>query len=306
MKVSIVGTGRLGSNLAYTLALKQLATEISLINPLSPELAKGHCIDIQHALTMIGQVKMSYGGYETTADADIIVITSGVTRKQEESRLDLSEKNVEITRQAICNILDYNQSAILILANNPVDITTFVALKVSGFPRARVIGTGTLLDSLRFRFLLSEAANLDPRSINALLLGEHGDSAVPILSTATVNGLPISDVSALSAEDIQRTVDKVKQSGKDLLGLKGGSTYSPALSIATIIDAIVNDQHQIMPLTTYVQGEYGLDGICISLPVRIGRAGVEEILEIKLTEDERTKLNLSAGILESEVTNLNN
>jgi len=304
MKISIIGTGRLGSTLAYTLAVKQLATEISLVDSLNPEIARGHCLDIQHALTMVGLIKIFSGGYETVADADIVVLTSGISRKPEETRLDLAEKNTEITKQVISNILDYNQSCILIVANNPVDVTTYVTCKVSGFSREKVIGSGTLLDSLRFRYLLSEAANLDPKSIEAIFLGEHGESSVPILSTATVNGIPISDVSDLSEDDISKTIEKVKSLGQDLLALKGGSTYTPALSIATIIDAIVNDQHKIMPLSTYVQGEYGLENICLSLPVRIGKKGIEEVLEIKLTEEEKNKLNLSAGILESEIANL--
>ncbi|MFC1595657.1 malate dehydrogenase [Candidatus Margulisiibacteriota bacterium] len=304
MKISIIGTGKLGSTLAYTLAIKQLANEISLVEPLTPDIARGHCIDIQHALTMAGHMNIFSGGYETTADADIIIITTGVPRKQGETRLDLAEKNVEITKQVLSNILNYNQSGILILASNPIDITTYTALKISGFPVERVLGIGTLLDSMRLRFLLSEAANLDPKSIEAIVIGEHGDSAVPVISTATVNGIPISEASGLTPEDIVKTIEKVKTFGHDLLILKGGSTYAPALAISDIIDAIVNDQHKIMPLSVHVQGEYGLENICISLPVRIGKSGVEEIIQIKLTEDEQTRLNLSAGILESEIANI--
>ncbi|MFC1478704.1 L-lactate dehydrogenase, partial [Candidatus Margulisiibacteriota bacterium] len=133
MKISIIGTGNLGSTLAYTLAVKQLATEISLVEPLNPDVAQGHCLDIQHGLAAVGQIKIYAGGYETTADADIIVLTCGISRKQEQSRLDLSEKNVKITKEILSNILNFNQSCILIIANNPVDITTHVALNVSGF-----------------------------------------------------------------------------------------------------------------------------------------------------------------------------
>ena len=304
MKISIIGTGRLGSTLAYTLALKQIADEISLIEPLNPDLARGHCIDIQHALTMVGHLNIYAGGYETTADADIIILTCGLARKPEQTRLDLSEKNVAITKEVISNILDYNQSAIIIVASNPVDITTYVALKISGFPREKVIGMGTMLDSQRFRFLLSEQSNLDPKSIEAIFMGEHGESAVPILSTATVNGIPISEVLGLNDEDILKTVNKVKLLGDELLELKGGSCFSPALSITSVVESIVRNQHKIMPLSMYAQGEYGLDGVCLSLPVRIGKGGVEEIIEMKLTEAERNSLNLSAGILRSEIASI--
>ena len=304
MKVSIIGVGHLGNTLAYTLAMKQFATEISLVDPLNPDVATGHALDLQQALTLVGPIKIFPGSYETTADADVVVITGGAKRKSDESRLDLIEKNTEITKQIIGNVLDYNQSCILIVANNPVDITTYTALKLSNFPRERVIGTGTLLDSLRFRFLLAEAANLNPETIESVIIGEHGDSLVPILSTTSVNGINIFDASSLTDENISKIVEKVKGMGSKLLTLKGGSTYTPALSIAYILDAIKNNNQILLPLSVYLQGEYGLDGLCMSVPVRLGHNGIEEIIEIKLTDEERRQLDISAGILKSEISDL--
>jgi L-lactate dehydrogenase len=233
-----------------------------------------------------------------------VVITAGLVRKKSEARLELADRNVKITKEIVGNVMDYNRDALLLVANNPVDITTYAALKVSGLPRERVLGTGTYLDSLRFRFLLSEATNLDPESIEAIFIGEHGDSAVPVLSTATVNGLSIADVSGLSDEQLNNLIDSAKKMGQQLLELKCGSTFAPAVSITSIIDAIVNDQHNIMPLSVFAQGEYGLSDLCIGLPVRVGRNGIEKIIEIKLTEQEEEKLRLSAGILESEIANI--
>jgi L-lactate dehydrogenase len=304
MKVSIIGTGRLGSTLAYTLAVQQLAAEIHLVDSLNPKKAKGHCEDLQHAITMLGPTKIFSGGYEMTADSDIIIIAAGISRKPNQSRMDLAEKNIEITRQIVSNILDYNQKAILILSNTPVELTTYVALKLSGFPRERVIGTGTLLDSVRFRFLLSEAANLDPESIEAIFIGEHGDNAVPLLSKVSVNGIHISEASDLEEKDILHIIQKVKSMGGELLELKGGSVYAPSMCIATIIDAILNNKHTIMPLSACLDGEYGFENLCLSVPVSIGSHGIEEIIEVKLTEAERQQLDISVGILRSEIASL--
>jgi len=304
MKISIIGAGKLGSTIAYTLAMQNLGSELTLIDTLHPDLAKGHCLDIQHALSMVGNMKIFSGGYETTADADIIIIAAGMSRKSGETRMDVTGRNVEITREVISNVLDYNQKAILILTNTPIDIMTYVALKASSFPRERVIGSGTFLDSVRFRYLLSEIANLNPNSIQAILLGEHGDSAVPILSTATVNGIPIVEASGLSIGDLNRVIQKAKASPAELLALKGGSMYAPSLAMAKIVKSIISNQHKIMPVSVYVQGEYGLEGLCLSLPVKLGRNGVEEIIEIKLTEEERRQLDISAGIIKSEINTI--
>lgn len=307
-KVAIVGTGMVGSSFAYALTIKGTVREIALID-LDEKRAKGEAMDLNHSLPFVSPVDINAGGYELSAGAQIVVITAGAAQKPGETRLDLAGKNAEITKEIVKNVLKFNPSPIILVTTNPVDILTYVAQKTSNLPVKKVIGSGTMLDSSRFRYLLSEHFDLDPRNVHAYVIGEHGDSEVPLWSRVHLGGAPIDEFCPICEKGIdldarERIVSDVKNAAYKIIDYKGATYYAIGLSLARIVEAIIKDQHSVLTVSTLVNGYQGIEDVCLSLPCVVGSEGVVDVLNIRLSEDEACKLKESADILKRTLREL--
>lgn len=302
-KIVLVGCGAVGSTFAYTVLLRGLATELVIIDT-NREKAEGDVLDLNHGLMLAHPMRISLGDYPDCAGAQIIVITAGAAQRPGETRIDLMNRNVAIFDSIINQVTRYNQDGILLIATNPVDILTQVALRLSGWPKQRVIGSGTLLDSSRFRYLIAERLRVDPRSVHGSIIGEHGDSEVAVWSSASVAGLPIDHPAAgerwhLSAQERQQVYEETRTAAYQIIQKKGATAYAIALALARICEAILRDQQSILPVSSLLEGYHGIHGVCLGVPSIVGRHGVQELVEVPLTEAERQALFDSAEKLKS-------
>lgn len=305
MKIGIVGIGNFGRSLAYTIALKNLSKELALID-IDKNKAKATCFDLQQGWALTNLTKVVTGGYEILADANIIIITAGKPREYGQKRFDLISENIQIVSDILKNILEYNNDFLLLITTNPVDIITYVAYKVSGLPKENIIGIGTILDTIRLKSLIVDELNINPQDIGLYILGEHGENMVPIFSKATIHGEPLNNLSNFDAKKINALVQRVKLGGEDILKLKQPPVFAPSLAAAYVLESIINDSKRIIPISSYIQGEYGLDEVCLSLPFRIGQNGLEEVVNLKINDDELKNLRISQGILRSELDSIKN
>ena len=299
MKVSIIGGGgRVGSNAAYALQLGGLAKEIVIVD-IAEELAQGEALDLRHGASIAGSQKIYAGGYDAVAGTDIVVITAGLRRKPDESRLELISRNVVLFKGILAELRKVKLAAdgIVLVVSNPVDILTYLAVKNAGLPPARVMGLGTVLDTTRFRSLLAEYFEVDPTDVNALILGEHGDSMVPIWSSATINGVPLRSCANYDEEKVKGIFDSTKKSGAEVIRLKGGAGYAVGLAIKLVVDAMLLDKKAVLPVSSLMQGYMGVSDVCFSVPTVVGRGGVEKLIEIALPEDEKAAILSSANLL---------
>jgi len=299
MKVSIIGgAGRVGSNAAFALQLVGAVREVVLVDVMQ-EAAEGEALDLRHGAALAGPRRFRAGGYGEVTGSDIVIITAGLRRKPDESRLELIGRNVSLFRSLLDEIkrIELADSAILLVVANPVDILTAIAVAESGFPPERVIGTGTLLDTTRFRSFLAEYFGVDPRHVNALILGEHGDSMVPIWSTAAVNGVPLASLPGYDEARVRQIFEDTRKSGAEVIRLKGGAGYAIGVVIAELVNVIARDAMAELPVSTAPRGAYGIRDVCLSLPTVVGRAGVINVIEMKLWEEEKDKLLNSARVL---------
>lgn len=299
MKVAIIGGGgRVGSNTAYALQVGGLVQEIAIVDA-SAELAQGEALDLRHGSSMTSSQRIYAGGYEVCEGADILLVTAGLRRKPDESRLQLINRNVALFRTIVEEIRKARPSprAIMFVVANPVDILTYIAVKANLFPASQVIGLGTVLDTCRFRSFLGEHYKVDPTQISALILGEHGDSMVPIWSTAAVNGVPLWNLPGYREDEAVRIFENTRKSGAEVIKLKGGAGYAVGVAIKQVIDAIALDRKSILPVSSLQTGAMGLSDVCISLPTLIGRNGVEGVFEMTLWEKERLALQQSGRVL---------
>lgn len=304
MKVSIIGgAGRVGSNAAYALQLVGKVREIALVDVMQ-EQAEGEALDLRHGASLAAPQKFAWGGYEQVAGSDCIVITAGLRRKPDEPRLALINRNVELFRSILAEIrkVTLPPNAILIVVTNPVDVLTHIAVKESGFPRERVIGTGTFLDTVRFRSFLGEHFGVAQTQVDALILGEHGDSMVPIWSSATINGVPLTSFPGYKEEEARAIFERTKASGARVIALKGGAGYSIGLVTASLVNAIALDTKQVLPLSSYQTGLFGIDDVCLSVPTVVGRSGIEGLVAIELWEKEKAALLNSARVLKETLS----
>ncbi|MCF6094866.1 L-lactate dehydrogenase [Microaerobacter geothermalis] len=300
-KIVVVGCGAVGSTFAYTVLVKGMVNELVLID-VNPDKAEGDALDLNHGILLAQPMKIKAGTYEDCKGADIIVIAAGANQKPGETRLDLMQRNVTIFREIIGEIIQYNQDGILLIATNPVDILTYVAQKISGWPKERVMGSGTLLDTARFRYLIAKKLDIDPRSIHGLIVGEHGDTEVPVWSLLNVAGTTQKELQhhsrlRLSEEDKETIYEDTRGAAYQIIQKKGSTYYAIALSLARICEAILQDQRSVLPVSTYLQGYLGIDDVCIGVPCIVGKNGAEEVLELPLSEDERQNLIKSADQL---------
>lgn len=299
-KIVVIGSGAVGATFAYTVLVKGLATELVIID-VNKDKAEGDALDLNHGLMLANPMKIKAGGYEDTADADLIVISAGAAQKPGETRLDLMERNVKIFRSILSEVTKYNQEGILLIATNPVDLLTLVSLKITGWPKNRVLGSGTLLDSSRFRYLVGQRLHIDPRSVHGLIIGEHGDSEVPLWSSLNVLGTPLNQQENsrffLDSKEKDQIYEETRGAAYQIIAKKGATYYAIALALARIAEAILKDQRSILPVSTYLEGEYGISDLCLGVPCVLGRNGIEEIVQIPLSPEEEEGLQKSARTL---------
>jgi L-lactate dehydrogenase len=301
MKVSIIGGGgRVGSSAAFALQCAGIVSEIHLLDA-NEQMAQGEALDLVHGTSLVANQRIYAGGYEQCADSDIVIITAGLRRKPDESRLDLINRNVELFKQILDSLRAIPEKGVrtLFVVSNPVDILSRLAIEYLRYDPARVIGRGTQLDTARFRSIIAQEANLPPKQVKALILGEHGDSMVPIWSSATVGGVSLMKLPDFNGAMQQRIVDRTRDSGAECIKLKGGAGWAVALAIAEVVHTIALDQPKLLPLSTQLAGEYGIRNTCTSVPTLIGREGIIKRLEVELWPRELSALQSGAKHLDS-------
>jgi L-lactate dehydrogenase len=300
MKVSIIGGGGLvGSCAAYALQCGGIVREIALLD-VNANLAAGHALDLMHGSPSIADQILSSGGYEHVPDSDVICITAGLRRKPEESRLDLINRNTDLFSSILVEIqkVGVKKSAVVLVVSNPVDILTSLAAAKLGLPVSQVLGLGTQLDTIRFCSLISDALKSSPTQTRALILGEHGDSMVPIWSSATVGGLPLDKYPGWNSVLAEQIFTRTKGSGAECLSKKGGAGFAVGIAIRDVIHAIALDQNRILPVSTVQDGAcYGIRDVAISIPTVVGRTGAVQRVEIDLWPKELQGLRASAAAI---------
>jgi L-lactate dehydrogenase len=281
-----------------------LAREIVLIDK-NESLAIGECMDLNHGLSFAHPTKIYAAGFEGCADADIVVITAGANQKPNETRTDLVNKNVAIFKDIVPAVAKYAKDSILLVVTNPVDILTYVTLKLSGFPSNRVIGSGTVLDTARLKYMISNYSKVDPNNIHAYIIGEHGDTELPVWSNATIGGMDIETYCSEYAKqgnakkELKEIFLKVKNSAYEIIKLKGATNYSIALSLVKITRAILRDENSILPVSTLVSDYYGVSDVCISIPSIVNINGIEQYVKIDLSDEEQELFKHSANTLKT-------
>lgn len=299
MKVSVIGGGgRVGSNTLYALQMGGIAKELVVVD-VARELAEGEALDLRHGASLTAPQMIYAGGMDAVAGSDIVIITAGLRRKPDESRLELINRNVSLFRGILQELREVSlpEHAVLLVVSNPVDILTYLAVKEFTLPAHQVIGLGTVLDTTRFRSLLAEYFGVAATDVKALILGEHGDSMVPIWSTATANGVPVQSLPNYSPEKMQEVFELTKKSGAEVIHLKGGAGYAVGIAIREVVHTLLLDTRQILPVSTLQTGLYGIEDVCLSVPTIVGRGGAKQQIEMKLAEDELQALRRSAQVL---------
>lgn len=297
-KAAMIGCGFVGSASAFALMQSGLFSELVLIDA-NHDKAEGEAMDIAHGLPFAGQMKIYAGDYDDIVDAAVIIVTAGAAQKPGETRLDLVNKNVNIFKSIIPEIAKRNYKGILLIVANPVDILTYTAVKLSGLPENRVIGSGTVLDTARLKYALGEHLEVDSRSVHSFIIGEHGDSEIVAWSSTNVSGIPVNDFCELRGhfnheEAMHRIADDVKNSAYDIIEKKGATYYGIAMSVKRICECIMRDEKSILPISSMMHGEYGISDICLSMPTVVSREGVETRVPIQLNEQEESALSASA------------
>ena len=300
-KVVVIGVGSVGATYIYALMHTGIAGEIVLID-LDQKRVKGEVMDLEHGLAFVQPVTIRSGDYSDCADANLIVVTAGAKQIPGQSRLDLIQRNADIVKSICDGIKKSDSDAVLLMVANPVDALTQVALKRLGWPRERVIGSGTVLDSARFRSMLSRHCGVDTRNVHAYILGEHGDSEVAAWSMTHVAGVLMKDYCIIcrGCDSKKRHEDifhRVRDSAYHIIDYKGSTYYAIGLSLTRISGAILRNEHSILTVSLLLQGEYDIDNICLSIPCVVGKTGVERIITASLSEDEQTALKASAQTL---------
>ena len=307
-KVAVIGCGFVGATSAFSLIQSGLFSEMVLIDA-NHEKAVGEAMDLSHGSAYSTPVKIYAGSYDDIVDAGLIVITAGANQKPNETRLDLVKKNVSIFKSIIPEIKERNCEGILLIVSNPVDILTYVTLKLSGFPANRVIGSGTVLDTARLKHVLGEHLQVDSRNIHAYVIGEHGDSELAVWSGAQVAGIHINHFCELRGhfqhqEAMNRLYQEVRDSAYHIIERKGATYYGVAVAVKRIAEEIVKNEHAVLPISSLMQGEFGLSDLCLSIPTVVGNKGVEMVVDIYLDNEEKQKLLESAHALKQVLESL--
>ncbi len=297
-KVVIIGAGEVGSTCAFALQMRGAAREIILVD-LNRERAEGQAQDLAHGQSFTPPVTVRAGDYSDCRGAEVVIITAGAAQKPGQSRMDLVGTNVEICRSIVGQVIAHTCEAVLLMVTNPVDVLTYAAIQFSGLPRNRVIGSGTVLDTARFRFFLSQHCRVDPSSIHGYVLGEHGDSEVVAWSIATLAGMRIEDYCRVCPQncpslDRQRIARQVRESAYHVIEAKGATNFAVALALLRITTAIIRGENSALTVSTLLQGEYGLNDVCLSVPTIVNRNGADRLICPPLSAEDLEALKASA------------
>ncbi len=309
VRVAVVGTGAVGSTFAYALLLSGLASEIVLID-VNRSKAEGEAMDLNHAVPFTHPTRIWAGDYADCAGAAVTVLAAGVPQKPGQTRLECLQANASVWREIVPQISSHNPSGILLVATNPVDVLTYTAWRLSGLPAARVLGSGTILDTARFRFLLSRHFGVDARSVHAFIIGEHGDSEVPAWSLANIAGMRLPDYCRANGLPYEpQVMAKIFESTRDaayhIIQRKGATYYAVAAGLLRITQSILRHQNTVLSVSSLIENYYGISDVCFSLPTVIDRGGIQRVLRLELNEEESSKLRQSAAILRATIDALN-
>jgi L-lactate dehydrogenase len=307
-RVAIVGTGNVGATFAYALVTNGLAAEIVLIDS-NKARAEGEAMDLNHAVPMHRPCRVWAGDFSDCSGADLVVVTAGSAQKPGETRLDLTQRNTEIFKQIIPQIARYNTQGMLVIASNPVDVLTYAAIQLSGMPSHHVIGSGTILDTARVRYLLSQHFGVDPRSVHAYIIGEHGDSEVPVWSLANIAGMRLTDFCAANQmgcdeEILNSILEQTRHAAYEIIQRKGSTYYAIASGLLRLVEAILRDQSTVLTVSSLIDQQYGISDVCLSLPSIVDRGGIEKVINLNLSSDELFGLQHSAAILQDMIAKL--
>lgn len=300
--ISIIGAGKVGSEAAFSI-LRFRISDVVLID-IAENLAHGEALDMMQAAPAIefdGKI-VGTSDFSAMKGSELVIVTAGLARAPGMTRLDLMYKNAAIIKSVVKEVVKYASDCTLLMVTNPVDVMTYVAFKQSGFERNRVFGMGNILDTLRFRSYIASELNVSREDTRALVIGEHGDSMVPLVDYASVSGVPIADL--LSKEQIEKVVNLTRTSGADVIKLKGSTIYGPAAVIAIMADAVLRGRNRVMSVSTYLQGEYGFSDVSVGVPVILGKEGVERILELELSPEARKGLEDSVLTIRDAIKKL--
>lgn len=305
----IIGTGQVGMACAYSLLIQNCLDEL-ILQDINQDKLEGEVMDLVHGLPFLAPTTVAAGSVaDRGADADLVIITAGAKQRSGESRLELVDRNVAIFRELIPEIMRHAPNAILLIVSNPVDIMTYLALKLSGLPRARVLGSGTVLDTARLRTVLAERLRLDPRSIHAYILGEHGDSEVAVWSMLNVAGVRLDPdsnraESAQAYAELEEIAQQVRRAAYEIIRRKGYTSYAIGLGVTEIVQAILRDQRRVMTVSSYIDGLYEINDCCLSVPTVVDRGGASRLVNLTLSAAERSALVKSAATLREIIDRL--
>jgi L-lactate dehydrogenase len=309
-KVAIIGAGAVGSSIAFSMAIQQLCTELVLID-VNKDKASGEALDISHGLPFLGQMDIYAGDYSDVKDCDLIILTAGIPRKQGETRLDLAKKNVVLAKSITASFMQYYTGGNILVISNPCDIITYMVAKWSGLPHNRVIGSGTVLDSARFRTLLSQKLDIDVRNVHGYIIGEHGDSQLPAWSATNIAGLSIDEYAKTTGinfteADRAEIADKARTAGAEVIKLKGATFNGIAVSVSTIAKSLLKNENTIRTVGSVLTGQYGISDIVTNVPTIISADGIERVLEFDLAPQELHALQKSAEAVRAILKDVEN
>ena len=305
-QIGIIGSGAVGTTFAYSIIISGLSSQIVLVD-INKQRAEGEAMDLNHGVPFASPTRIWAGEYSDCEDADVVVIAVDKGQIIKQSRLELAAGNYELFKEIVPSITKYNNDCILLVVTNPLDVMTYAALKLSGFPKNRVIGSGTALDTARLRFLLGDYLKIDPRNVHAYVIGEHGDTEVPVWSLANVAGIRLKDYCPIcrveyNVDEFNKLFLQVKNAGYEIIERKGRTNYAVALALTKIVQSILRDENAILTVSTFLEDYHGVSNICLSVPVVLSKNGVREIIKLPLDQREVSDFQRSARII-ADVTN---
>ncbi len=308
-KISIIGAGFVGSTTAYSLMIAGVASDIVIVD-LNKDKAEGEAMDLSHGAPFVKAVDIRAGEYSDTKDSDIVIITAGVNQKPGETRLDIVNRNINVFKQIVPEVVKYSPKCIILVVSNPVDVLTYITYKISGFPENRVLGSGTVLDTSRFKYILSENFGVDTRNVHSYIIGEHGDSEIAAWSLTNIAGMSAdeycSNVCEGCGDDFKTTIpEQVKNAAYEIINKKGYTNYAVALAVTRIVESILRDEKSILTVSSLFKGEYDIDDVYLAIPSIVGSSGVERIIPAPLSSEEKEKLQESAAILKKVINESN-
>lgn len=305
--IAIIGAGSVGASIAFALVAKNIGTHITLVDVNRSKL-EGEVMDLQHGLFFTDSSHVNMGTYNDVRRADIVIITAGAAQKPGETRLDLLQKNTSILKSILRSIGKIQKNAIILIVSNPVDVLTYIAQKISGLPESQIFGSGTTLDTSRLRYYLGQYYSVDPKSVHAYILGEHGDSEIAAYSSANIAGVPLKKYPKFNQKKLDAIFEKTKNAAYEIIKRKGATNFAIALAVTEILEAILYDQNRILPLSVRVPSHYkkayALPNVCLGLPAVLGRSGVQRVVDVGLNASEAKRLKKSADTMKKAIGQL--